>query len=320
MKHKTQSRNQKPKLKYRIENWREYNASLVQRGSITVWIAAEDVNAWKPAQKGKRGGQYQYSDAAIACALTVKSVYHLPLRATEGFMRSWFAQAHIDLPTPDYSTLCRRGADLKVRLPKRAKGGLHLVIDSSGLKVYGEGEWKVRQHGASQYRTWRKFHISVDEKTLAIQEVSLTQAGTDAASQVDGLLDASAEIDQVSADGGYDKRKTYPTCLQHGVKSIAIPPRRNAHIWQHGNAHAPPHPRDVNLRRIRAVGRKAGKCESGYHRRSLAQTSIFRFKTILGDTLAARLLPQQRTEVRVKCAILNRMTHLGLPDSVPIPA
>ena len=135
MKHKKQTQKPKPKIKYRIENWREYNASLVQRGSISVWIAAEDTNAWKPAQEGKRGGQYQYSEAAIACALTVKSVYHLPLRATEGFMRSWFTQAGIDLPTPNYSTLCRRGADLKVKLPKRAKGGLHLVIDSSGLKV-----------------------------------------------------------------------------------------------------------------------------------------------------------------------------------------
>ena len=104
------------------------------------------------------------------------------------------------------------------------------------------------------------------------------------------------------------------------MKHIVIPPRRNAHIWQHGNAHAPPHPRDVNLRHIRAIGRKDWKRESGYHRRSLAETSIFRFKTILGDTLAARLLPQQCTEVRVKCAILNRMAHLGLPDSVPITA
>lgn len=235
-------------------------------------------------------------------------------------MRSWFAQAGIDLPTPNYSTLCRRGADLKVRLPKRAQGGRHLVIDRSGLKVYGEGEWKVRQHGDSQHRTWRKFHISVDERTLEIQEVSLTEAGVEDASQVNELLNASDAIDPVSADGSYDKRKTYPACQQHGVQRIAIPPQRNAHLWQHGNAHAPPHPRDVNLRRIRAIGRKQWKRESGYHRRSLAETRIFRFKTILGATLAARLLPQQRTEVRVKCAILNRMTHLGLPDSVPVAA
>jgi len=317
---KKASQPQKPKMKYRIENWREYNASLVKRGAITVWIATDDVNAWKPAQTGKRGGQFQYSDAAIQCLLTVKSVYHLPLRATEGFVRSWFALARIDLPIPDYSTLSRRAAAVKVALPKRASGGLHLVIDSSGLKVYGEGEWKVRQHGYSKHRTWRKFHISVAERTLEIQEVTLTEAGTDDASQVDSLLEASDEIDQVSADGAYDKRKVYDACQQHRVKRIAIPPQRNAHSWQHGNRQAPPHPRDVNLRRIRRVGRTAWKRAVDYHRRSLAETTVFRFKTIFGNQLSARLIPQQRTEVRVKCAILNRMAHLGLPESYPMSA
>jgi hypothetical protein len=311
---------QKPKLKYHVQNWHEYNASLVQRGAITVWIATDDLQAWKPAKTGKRGGQFQYSDAAIQGVLTVKSVYHLPLRATEGFMRSWFALAQIDLPIPDYSTLSRRGTVLTVVLPKRASGGLHLVIDSSGLKVYGEGEWKVRQHGYSKHRTWRKFHISVEERTLEIQEVTLTEAGTDAASQLDSLLEATDEIDQVSADGAYDKRKAYAACQKHRVKRIAIPPQHGAHIWQHGNRHAPAHPRDVNVRRIRQVGRTKWKQEMGYHRRSLAETSVFRFKTIFGNQLSARLIPQQRTEVPVKCAILNRMAHLGLPESQPIPA
>jgi len=312
------SKRQTKKIKYRVENWREYNASLVQRGSVTVWIAAEDVNAWTPAKTGQRGGQYQYSDAAIQCALTVKSVYHLPLRATEGFLRSWFALAGVNLPVPDYTTLSRRAQHLVVALPRRAQGALHLVIDSSGLKVYGEGEWKVRQRGYGRHRTWRKFHISVAERTLEIQEVTVTEAGEDDAGQVADLLRASLQIDQVSADGAYDKRKAYDACQQHPVAHIAIPPRRNARIWQHGNRRAAPHPRDLNLRRIRAVGRRAWKRESGYHRRSLAETTVFRFKTIFGAMLAARLLPQQRTEVRVKCAALNRMAHLGLPESYPV--
>jgi hypothetical protein len=308
------------KTTYRVQNWREYNASLVQRGAITIWIAADEVTAWTPGKAGKRGGQYRYSDAAIECALTIKSVYHLPLRATEGFLRSWFELTGFPLPVPDYSTLSRRAAHLKVKLPRRVGRGLHLVIDSWGLKVYGEGEWKVRQHGYSQRRTWRKFHISVDERSLEIQEVTLTEAGSDDASQVADLLAASDEVDQVSADGSYDKRKVYRACQEQGVKRIAIPPRRDAHLWQQGNCQAPPHPRDVNLRRIRAIGRKAWKVEVGYHRRSLAETTVYRFKIMFGHTLSARLLPQQRTEVRVKCAILNRMAHLGLPDSVPIPA
>jgi len=320
MSQKKPARPKPKKIKYRIENWREYNASRVQRGNITVWIAEDEVSVWTAAKTGKRGGQYQYSDAAIQCALTVKTVYHLPLRATEGFLRSWFELAGVDLPVPDYTTLCRRGGTLPVQLPRRASGGLHLVIDSSGLKVYGEGEWKVRQHGYSKRRTWRKFHVSVEERTLEIQEVTVTEAGTDDASQAERLLEASDEVDQVSADGSYDKGKVYAACQQRAVKRIAIPPRRDAHIWQHGNCQAPPHPRDVNLRRIRQVGRQKWKREVGYHRRSLAETTVFRFKTIFGESLSARLLPQQRTEVRVKCAILNRMAHLGLPDSVPMPA
>lgn len=308
------------KIKYRVENWREYNASLVQRGAITVWIADDDLSAWIPAQTGKRGGQYQYSDAAIQCALTVKAVYHLPLRATEGFLRSWFELVGVGLAVPDYTTLSRRARTVVIRLPKRSSGKLHLVLDSSGLKVYGEGEWKVRQHGYSKRRTWRKFHLSVEERTLEVQEVTVTAAGADDASQVETLLADADEVDQVSADGSYDKRKVYHACQQQGVQRIAIPPRRNAHIWQHGNCQAPPHPRDDNLRRIRQVGREAWKREVGYHRRSLAETTVFRFKTIFGDSLSARLLPQQRTEVRVKCAVLNRMAHLGLPESVPLPA
>jgi hypothetical protein len=320
MKKKKPAQQAKPKMKYRIENWGEYNASLVERGAITIWIATDDLNAWKPSPNGKRGGQYRYSDAAIGCLLTVKNVYHLPLRATEGFVRWWFAMAGITLPIPNYTTLSRPGRTVEVALPKRASGGLHLVIDSSGLKVYGEGEWKVRQHGYSKQRTWRKFHLSIEERTLEIQEVTLTEAGTDDASQMDNLLEATEEIDQVSADGGYDKRKAYESCQRPGVKRMAIPPQRNAHIWQHGHCLAPPHLRDVNLRRIRLVGRRRWKQEVGDHRRSLAETTVFRFKTIFGNHLSARLIPQQRTEVRVKCAILNRMAHLGLPESHPVMA
>jgi len=131
----------------------------------------------------------------------------------------------VGLPVPDYTTLCRRAGTLPVQLPKRASGGLHLVMDSSGLKVYGEGEWKVRQHGYRQRRTWRKFHLSVEERPLEIQEVTVTEAATDDASQVGGLREASDEVDQVSAEGSYDKRQVYTVCQQRGVKRIAIPPR-----------------------------------------------------------------------------------------------
>jgi hypothetical protein len=218
------------------------------------------------------------------------------------------------------TTLCKRSADLAVVLPtsedQRAK---HIVVDSTGLKVYGDGEWKVRQHGYSKRRTWRKLHLSVDETTQEIQAVVLTEAGVDDAEAGRQLLDDTpGPIEQVSGDGTYDRRKFYDACADQEVERIVVPPQRNARIWQHGNSSRPPLPRDQNLRRIRRVGRKRWKQQSGYHRRSLAETAVFRFKIIFGNTLSARTLPRQITETRIKCAALNRMTQLGMPDSYQV--
>ncbi len=304
------------KSQYRIRNWHDYNESLVQRGSITLWTSEEDIGAWKPDGPRKRGGQFQYSDGAIQCLLMVRSVFHLTLRAAEGFLRSVFHLLEWDLPAPDYTTLCKRAKRLGVSLLRKAAGPLHLVLDSTGLKVFGEGEWKVRQHGYTKRRTWRKLHLSVDSETQEIQAVVLSEASLDDAGAVPELLDQSTEsVEQVGGDGAYDKRKVYEGCAVRGVRRVAIPPRKDARIWQHGNCATPPLVRDENLRRIRKVGRKRWKQESGYHRRSLAETAMFRFKTIFGSYLQARKLPQQKVEAKVKCAALNRMTHLGMPDS-----
>ena len=220
------------------------------------------------------------------------------------------------MPVPDYTTLCKRARRLGVSLGRKAAGPLHLVLDSTGLKVFGEGEWKVRQHGYTKRRTWRKLHLSVDSETQEIQAVVLSEASLDDAGAVPELLDQSTEpVEQMSGDGAYDKRKVYEGCAARGIRRVAIPPRKDARIWQHGNCAAPPLVRDENLRRIRKAGRKRWKQESGYHRRSLAETAMFRFKTIFGPYLQARKLPQQKVEAKVKCAALNRMTHLGMPDS-----
>jgi len=246
----------------------------------------------------------------------VRAVFHLTLRATEGFAQSLFEMMKMDIDVPDYTTLCKRAKQLNVSLPTTAPGPIHAVLDSTGLKVFGEGEWKVRKHGYSKRRTWRKLHLSVDSATHEIQAMLLTEADVDDAAATPELLaQTSAPVNQLSADGAYDKRKAYTACVKHGVHKVAIPPRRDAHIWQHGNNAAPALPRDENLRRIRAVGRQQWKQESGYHQRSLAETAMFRFKTILGDHLSARVLPNQQTEARIKCAALNRMTQLGMPDS-----
>lgn len=309
------------KPKYRIRNWAEYNANLVQRGSITLWISEGVVSAWKPVPNGprKRGGQWQYSDAAIECLLMLRAVFHLTLRATEGFVQSLFEMLEVDLRVPDYSTVCKRAKHLTVCLPKTAKGPIHAVLDSTGLKIFGEGEWKVRKHGYSKRRTWRKLHLSVDSATQKIQAVVLTEAGVDDAEVTPELLDQTpVPIEQVSADGAYDKRKVYTTCSDRGIPRITIPPRRDARIWQRGNCAAPSLPRDENLRRIRAVGCKQWKQESGYHQRSLAETAMSRFKTIFGGHLCSRAIPQQMTEAQIKCAALNRMTQLGMPDSYQV--
>lgn len=301
---------------YRIGNWHDYNESLVKRGSITLWIREDAIEAWKPEGPHKRGGQLQYSDGAIQCLLMVRSVFHLTLRATEGFVRSVFQLMELELAVPDYTTICKRSKHLEVSLPKNARGPLHVVLDSTGLKVFGEGEWKVRQYGYTRRRTWRKLHLSVDSETHEIQAVVLSEAGLDDAGAVPELLDQITEpVEQLGGDGAYDKKKVYEACAEGSIRRVSIPPRRDARIWQHGNCAAPPLVRDENLRRIRKVGREKWKRESGYHRRSLAETAMFRFKTIFGPYLKARRMPQQETEAMVKCAALNRMTHLGMPDS-----
>ena len=309
----------KKKATYRVGNWSDYNKSLVRRGSITLWIDEEVLTNWHPRPGGKRlrGGQLQYSDQAIECLLMLKAVYGLPYRQTVGFAQSILALLEAEVRVPDYSLLCKRSAGLEISLPRRqAEGPKHIVVDSTGLKIYGEGEWKVRQHGYSKRRTWRKLHLSVDESTHELQAVVLTEANVDDAEAGKRLIrETPGELKQVSGDGSYDKRKFYEVCTQRGVGRITVPPQRNAKIWQHGNSAKAPLPRDQNLRRIRRVGRKKWKRESGYHRRSLAETAVFRFKIIFGNTLSSRTLSRQITEARVKAAALNRMTQVGMPLS-----
>ncbi len=307
---------------YKIRNWSAYNNSLVQRGGLTLWISDEVLEEWQPKVKGPRprGGQKQYSDRAIECVLMLRAVYKLPYRQTEGFCQSVIDLLEAGVSVPDYTTMCKCSAGLAVSLPiDKSQEAKHIVVDSTGLKVYGEGEWKVRQHGYSKRRTWRKLHLSVAEATQEIQAVVLTEAGVDDAEAGCQLLnDTPGLIEQVSADGAYDKRKFYTAGAKRGVSRMTIPPRRNAHIWQHGNSSKPPLQRDQNLRLIRRIGRKRWKQEVGYHRRSLAETAMFRVQTIFGRDLRSRTFSRQITEVRIKCAALNRMTSLGMPESYPV--
>lgn len=252
--------------------------------------------------------------------LTVKEVFHLTNRQTEGFMHSLFAMQKIALPVPDHSTLSKRGKKLKVNLPKRTNQSLNIVMDSTGLKIYGEGEWKVRQHGVSKRRTWRKLHVGANPEDGEIQAVLLTENSVSDDDAMEALLSQiEPEITKFAADGAYDKRKVYDSLNAHSPDvDLLIPPRKNARIWKHGNTKAKCLKRDENLRSIRKHGRKEWKKQSGYHVRSLSETVMFRLKTIFGDKLSARLIETQTTQAVIRCAALNKMTHLGMPQAYKV--
>jgi len=309
------------KQTYRIRNWAEYNAALIQRGSFTLWLDEAMIERWYNAEKsGRRGASNIYSDLAIQCALTLKAVYRLPLRATQGFLASLLHLMQVPLTPPHYSTCCRRQATLDVRIPRTpSTEARHLVVDSTGLKVFGEGEWKVRQHGYSKRRTWRKLHVAVDEATQEIVATLATTNNVGDGEVLPNLLDQVPEpIAQVSADGSYDTRACHEVIAQRQA-TAAIPPRENAQPWE-PNPDGTVHPRTAILERIGQIGLAQWKKESGYHRRSLAETSMFRLKTLFGAQLQARSFDAQVAEAYVRCAALNIMTRLGMPDSYRIGA
>ena len=299
------------KYRYRVKNWPEYDRALVNRGSLTVWFDADSLRKdWTPEPSGKRGKPMKYSWIAIQTALTLKGVFRLPYRATEGLLRSLMRLTGVDLPVPDHSYLSRRAVGLDVAIPRRARiAPMHVVVDSTGVKVYGEGEWKVRQHGVSKRRTWRKIHLAVDASVNDIVAVEVTTANVGDSEVFEGLMEQIDDpIEQVSGDGAYDTQGVHAAIMAREANAT-IPPREGAIRW--GNAH----PRDRIVEAIDTQGRATWKTTSGYHRRSLAETMMYRFKQ-LGDRLFSRTFERQVVEVHVRVAILNVFAYLGLPLSV----
>ena len=182
------------KTKYRVANWAAYNKALVRCGDVTVWLSSEAIAAWTPRRSGRRGGQRRYSDLAIETALTLRLLYHLPLRQAEEFLHALFGMMRLDLSAPDYTTLSRRSQHLQRRLRLVRPGeGLHLVLDSTGLSIVGEGEWAAPKHGGCGRRGWRKLHLGVDQSGV-IRVHTLTEATGD---------DATTALDLLTAvDGG----------------------------------------------------------------------------------------------------------------------
>lgn len=296
---------------YRTTNWRAYNGALRQRGSLLVWFDPE--TQWLALPTGKRGRQAVFSDAAIQTCLTLRALFGLPLRQVSGLVASLLSLAGLDWPVPDYSTLCRRQKGLVVVISHRpGTGALHLLIDSTGIKAEGDGEWCAKKHGPSKPGQWRKVHLGIDAETLEIRAIEVTGAGVGDAPMLPELLAQIADdqpIGMVSADGAYDTRACHAAIAARGATAV-IPTRRNGRPWNEDTPGADA--RNDILRATSRLGRKIWRRWSGYHRRSLVETKMHCFK-LLGERVRSRDFDRQTAELQIRAAILNRFTALGTP-------
>jgi len=318
------------KTKYKVQNWPEYEAGLRARGDVTIWFSEEAIRAWTPRPNGRRGGQRRYSDLAIETALTLRLVFHLPLaltlrlvfhlplRQAEGFVGSLLRLMSLDLVAPDHTTLSRRATQLDIALRSHAAAGpIHLIVDSTGLEVVGQGQWAAAKHGTKGVRGWRKLHVGVDASGVIVAEL-LTESTTDDAAVVPALVEQiEVGIDRFTGDGAYDKRAIYETFIPRGA-TVVVPPSRRA-IESGGDTPAD-QARDSAVRRIREVGRREWRQESGHHQQARAENTFFRYKRVLGGRLRARDPDGRRAEARLACNILNRMLELGAARSCAIEA
>ena len=297
-------------MKFKVTNWAEYDAGLRRRGTMTLWVTDKAMANWQAAPRLTAGGQPYYYDLAIETGLTLRLEFHLPLRQTEGLMTSLFELMGVSLATPDHRTLSRRAMTMtSISKGCRLPGGpLHLLIDSTGLKVFGAGEWLQEKHGVRARRTWRKLHLAVDANTGMVMASTRTENDMGDTSQVAPLLDQiDAKIGSVTADGAYEGAPTYDTVAARGRHP--------------GDHHAPCH-RGTELHRhpLSLAAGPTHYLDGGEGTVGLAKghrlRSALARRAILGPDLRARSLPGQRAEAAVGVAVLTRMLHAGRPNSV----
>ena len=216
--------NRRYKTKYRIRNWREYQRGLRSRGDVTIWLSEEAIAAWTPPKNGLRGGQRQYSNLAILTALTLRVISRLPLRQTEGFLDSLLSLMGLDLKAPDHTTLSRRNRIVEVPPLTRAHDGpIYLIVDSTGLKILGSGEWNAHKYKASKKRRdWRKLHIGVDDEGFIVAAELTASSGDDASALPDLLDQIEDPIRRFTADGAYDHRSIYDRVGAAGTEDVVI--------------------------------------------------------------------------------------------------
>ncbi len=321
-------RHKTPRARYKVSNSLgallrsrlEYDRALQQRGSLTVWVTPEALAAWHLPHTGQRGRPRDYSDLAIETGHLLRLAFGRPWRQTEGLLRSIKVLLGLSVGVPDHTTFSRRSPGLvlaKTLAQAQATGPGHVVIDATGLMVYGAGEWLVEKHGERGKRSWRKLHLAVDPGNGEILASNLTSNDEGDASQVGPLLEQiPCPIASVTADGAYDGEPTYRTVAEYQpdpLVAVVIPPRSTA--VPSSAAGSIPSQRDQHIHMIQDKGRMAWQKAVGYGRRSHAETAMFRYKAIIGSGLRARTLPAQKTETKVGCPVLNRMTRLGMPVS-----
>jgi hypothetical protein len=309
-----------PKQKHKVANSAEYDASLRQRGSLTVWFTDEAVAAWKAEPRTTRGGQPWYSPLAILTALTLRAVFRLALRQTEGLIGSIIGLLGLDLSVPDHTTLSRRAETLEVPRPRSGRNAepVHLLVDSTGLKLCGPGEWLVEKHGTKARRSWRKLHLGRDADTGQIVAATLTTHDVDDGSQVGPLLDqVDGPIASFTGDGAYDQDGVYTGVAErHPEAAVIVPPRATAVPSR--TAESQPTQRDRHLQLIAERGRRAWQMASGYTKRARAEATIGCYKRVIGDGLRSHTDERQATEMDVAVQVLNRMLELGRPTYVRI--
>lgn len=310
--------------KYKLKNWPEYNAALKKRGSFIVWIDPDCESTWYYNEVRKPGGRIKYSDMAIQMYLQIKMVYHQPLRQTQGLLSDFMSLIGLNLDVPDYTVVSKRSKKLNLTIKRFTKSDkaknsqqkpTYMIIDSTGLKVYGAGEWANVKHGTKFKRIWRKLHISVDENG-DIQAVTLTDKDTDDASQVPKLKKQIPEkIDKAVADGAYDTRATYQIFLDSNPDCrIIIPPRSTAS----SNSDFHFKQRHDHIEFIANYGRDTWDDASQYYRQSRAENTMFRYKLIIGNKLSSRCLESQKYEAVLGCTTLNKMASFGMPNSYKV--
>jgi hypothetical protein len=311
-------------VKYHLFNWPEYNNALIERGKMAFMITSDIADSWLVAEPENKlpGGQPKFTNLAIEICLKIRELFQLQLRQTQGFVCGLFDAANIDLPVPNYTLLSKRSEELNLSVKRYRRNEkqlpnepLCITMDSTGLKIYGEGEWLNEKHKKKMRKSWRKAHIAINQYGEVVAESLTTTAVGDPTEAVNLLAQFNNNIDQFLGDGAYDTSPLHAE-LEHRYPGVDIvtPPRKDAVISSRNH----PTQRDKHIMRIEEKGRAAWQAISGYNQRNLVENTMFRIKTIFGGKLKARKIEKQQTELTIKCSLLNQMSSLGMPDAYKV--